>query len=489
MPFRRLPALLGLAALAALVLRFVAVGPLWLDEALSVAIAKLPLGELDEALRHDGSPPRYYLLLHGWLRVFGDSVVAVRALSGLLSLATIPAAWAFAREVADRRVAWVTALLVTTSPFAIRFASETRMYALVQLLSALGGLALVRYVRTRSARWAVAVAACAGLLTLTHYWALYLVAAVFLLLAARRDWRACAAVAGGGVLFLPWLPSFLYQLVHTGTPWAPRPQPSVLVDVVGEWSGAPPAGRFLFVALLALAALGVVGVPGGASRVELDLRGNPPGRRLAAVVYGTLLLGILAGLVLGSGYAARYSAVVVVPFLVLAAWGTRALADPRVRGGTLLGVALLGVVAAVPGSLTPRTQAGVVAGELRPRLGPRDAVVYCPDQLGPAVSRLLPDGPFAQLVFPTNGRPERVDWVDYEARNEAGDPVAFARDLDVRFADGTIWLVGAGGYRTYGDRCDQLADELRRIRHDNDTVVRSRRRYVPERMSLVQFRP
>jgi mannosyltransferase len=491
-PRRRLPVALYVAVLAAVValgLRFAATGPLWLDEALSVNIARLPVGDLLRALRHDGSPPLYYLLLHGWVAAFGTSAAAARALSGVLALLTIPAAYAFARSVASKRVAEVTALLVATSPFAVRYGSEVRMYALAQLLCALAALCLVRYVRTRALPWAAGVAACTGLLLLTHYWAMYLVAAVFLLVLLRRDWRAAAAVAAGGVLFLPWVPSFLYQLAHTGTPWAPRPQLGALVEAVREWSGPPGTpGAFLFVLLLVLALLGLLGRTASGLRVELDLRGRPLGRRLAAVVFGTLALGIVAGLLLGSGYAARYTAVVVVPFLVLVAAGTEALGDERVRTGVVAAAAVLGVCAAFGAVRTPRTEAGVVAAALRPRLAPGDLVVYCPDQLGPAVSRLLPAG-VPQEVFPTRGRPERVDWVDYQARNAAGDPDAYARDLVARVPRGTIWLVVAGGYRTYGDRCDVLTERLRVLRPDNDTPVRSRRRYVPERMALVQFRP
>jgi MFS family permease len=475
---------------AALALRFAATGPLWLDEALSVSIAKLPLHSLTDALRHDGSPPLYYLLLHWWVAVFGDGPVAARALSGVVSVATVPAAYLFGRTASgSRRTGAVVAVLVATSPFAARYGSEARMYALVQLLCALGGLAVIRYVRTRTWGSALAVALCSGLVVLTHYWALYLVAAVAGLLALRRDWRAVGAVAAGGVLFVPWLPSFLYQLAHTGTPWAPRPQLGAAVDAVAEWAGGTgTAARFLFVLLLLLGLLGLLGAPLDRRRLVLDLRGNPLGRRLAAVVFSTLALGIVAGLVLGSGYAPRYSAVVLVPFLLLAAAGTAALADDRVRTGAVLGAALLGVSASVGAVLTPRTQAGAVAAALRPRLAPGDAVVYCPDQLGPAVSRLLP-GDVPQLVFPTGGRPERVDWVDYAQRNAAADPVAFAREMDARFPGHTVWLVAAGGYRTYGDRCDTLAETLRALRPHNDTLVRSRRRYQPERMALVAFRP
>src|SRR3954447_43637 len=59
---------------------------LWVDEALSVNISRLPPRALLEALRHNGHPPVYYLLLHGWMRVFGEGALAVRLLSTVLSL-------------------------------------------------------------------------------------------------------------------------------------------------------------------------------------------------------------------------------------------------------------------------------------------------------------------------------------------------------------------------------------------------------------------
>ena len=37
---------------------------------------------------------------------------------------------------------------------------------------------------------------------------------------ATRCWPSC----GAGILFLPWLPNFIYQATHTGAPWAPPPR-------------------------------------------------------------------------------------------------------------------------------------------------------------------------------------------------------------------------------------------------------------------------
>ena len=87
---------------AGIALRLVTRSELWLDEALSVSISSLPVGDLLDALRHDGHPPLYYLLLHGWMEVFGDGNEAVRSLSAVCSVATLPVLWLAARSAGDR---------------------------------------------------------------------------------------------------------------------------------------------------------------------------------------------------------------------------------------------------------------------------------------------------------------------------------------------------------------------------------------------------
>ena len=43
----------------------------WIDEAISTGIASHPLGAIPGLLRHDGSPPLFYFLLHFWMQAFG----------------------------------------------------------------------------------------------------------------------------------------------------------------------------------------------------------------------------------------------------------------------------------------------------------------------------------------------------------------------------------------------------------------------------------
>src|SRR5437763_15224657 len=127
-----------------IVLRFLTSSHLWLDEALTVNIARLPLSRIPDALRHDGSPPPYYLVLHGWIGVFGSGDVAVRALSAVFAVATLPLIWIAGLRVGGRRAGIAALLLLASSPFAIRFATEARMYSLLGLLAVAGYLLLER---------------------------------------------------------------------------------------------------------------------------------------------------------------------------------------------------------------------------------------------------------------------------------------------------------------------------------------------------------
>lgn len=465
--------MLGALSVVGVLLRGVTTSPLWLDEALTVEIARLPVGDLLEALRRDGAPPLYYLLLHGWMKVFGTGDAAVRSLSAVFSTSTIPVLFLAVRRRAGHLPAVAAGVLLATSPFAIRYATEARMYALVALLVACGWLAIEAVLRGRRGATG-AVAAVSGLLLLTHYWSFYLMAVVALLgaLAWWRRWQprpvitriGVAAVLGGVVLFGPWVPTFVFQLGHTGTPWGEPPGPvevvfTTLVDLGG---GPHPEGQLIAALLVGLVLLGLTGRAIDDRRIEIDLRSVPGARVELAVAGATMLLGVGVGAVTASAWASRYNSVAFPLLVIAAALGVRALADRRIVAGLLVLVAALGVVGGARNAVTARTQAGQTASTLA-EAGIRDGdwVVYCPDQLGPDAQRELPeDLDVEQVTFPDLDPPQLVDWVDYEARVRAADPAAFAAEVLRRAGDATVYYVWMSGYRTHGKACERINDAL-----------------------------
>jgi mannosyltransferase len=496
----------GVVIAVGLVLRFWARSHLWLDEALTVNIASLPLRRIPAALRHDGAPPLYYVMLHGWIRLFGTSARAVRALSGVFALAALPTMWFAGRRVApdvDKRVTGaVGVVLLATSPFAIRYSTEARMYSLVVLLSLLGYVVLSRIVERSQPRTSdlIAFGLICGLLAMTHYWSLYLLAVLAAVLGyravrgaplTRRRYRlAFVALVIGSAMFVPWLPIFWFQLRHTGTPWSDPATFGAMVNAISEFAGGrSSSGRALGLSFLALAGFGLFGAAVDRTKVEVDLRTRPLGRGLAVVVSGTLAIAIAAGFVSGGAFAARYAAVVFPPFLLLVALGTTVFLDRRILTAVVAAAAVFGLVTASGNIVTDRSQAGQIANLLRTQFQPGDVIGYCPDQLAPATARLLPAA-FDQVTFPRRSGPRFVDWVDYAKVNEAADPAAFAHFLDQRAARGhAVWLVWSSQYRTFGAKCEQIAALLGAARPGANQLLEADTQHFFEHANLVRFPP
>ena len=121
-------ALIPLSAIAALI--FVVIGasrPVWLDEVSSLSFATQDLHGLVEILRTDTNLPAFYLILHQWIALFGDSEAASRSLSAIFYLGTIVVVFVTGRLLfSDTRSALYCAFFYLISVQAIRQAQNIR---------------------------------------------------------------------------------------------------------------------------------------------------------------------------------------------------------------------------------------------------------------------------------------------------------------------------------------------------------------------------
>jgi len=495
-----------LAVCAGIAFRFIARSPLWLDEALSANIAALPVGEIPAALRKDGHPPLYYVLLHYWMALVGSGDGATRALSGVFGVASLPLAWIVGRRRGGKPLAWVFLGVLAMSPYAIRYGTEARMYALVSFL-VLVGYVLIDDIARRGKSNAVRLVSAAvvsGALLLTHYWAMWLLAAVVLVLGwtwrnspdqevRRGASRGGLAICSGGVFLLWWLPTMLFQSAHTGTPWSQPVRPSAALSYMltdfAAGTGFPDSavlavmGGVLFV-------VGLFGVATGPQSIHLDLRTNPQVRAEGVVLALTLALGLATGFVARSAFASRYAAVLFPLFLLLVATGITRFADRRMQSGVLAVVMLAsGLGAYFNANVFTRTQMASLADVIHERGARGDVVVFCPDQLGPSGSRAIGDG-FDLVSFPTLESPKFVDWVDYKQRNDSIDSAQVARDvLDRAGPDRSIFVVWSGTYRTFEQRCEQFIAEISRNRPVSATLRDAQPEKYYENATLSWFAP
>ena len=314
----------------------------------------------------------------GW-RVAGSSEEAVRWLSVACTLLAVPVAWWAAAGLLGTRAGWMAAVLAATNPFLTQYAQEGRMYALVALLALVASAAFARAFARGRRGWAIAYAVVLAAMLYTHNWALFFGAAcglvwLYLLWRSeeRRETLILGAIAFGGALalYLPWIPTTLYQAAHTGAPWSESP---TVVALLG--TPVTMLGQFASVALLLAAGAGLA--------VLLRRPGRSPAAWLLAIALLTVTLAWMSSQ-LSPAWANRYLAVAAAPLLLAVAAGLAHAGRLGIAG--LIVAALLGI-----GDTAPDDKSNVreVARTIAPSLRAGDLVIATqPEQV--AGARLLP---------------------------------------------------------------------------------------------------
>jgi Dolichyl-phosphate-mannose-protein mannosyltransferase len=171
------------------------------DEASTWAISGHSLGDLLHVLGSSGGDRAaglYYVALYAWVHVFGTSAVALRALSVLAAVATLPTFYLVARRL-GRGVALVAAVVLAASPFFLLYARQARAYSLAVLLVVLTAWALLRALETDEPRQWAAFVVVAALALYTQWFAALVVMAFYcaalVTSRARLSRRAIVATA------------------------------------------------------------------------------------------------------------------------------------------------------------------------------------------------------------------------------------------------------------------------------------------------------
>jgi mannosyltransferase len=197
--------LCAIITLAAAILRFhgIAAKSFWLDEGISVGIARLPWSQFWDVLRHrEANMALYYLLLRFWmaldfLTTAGGSEGFIRGLSVLFSVATVPVIYALGTRLFGRNTGLVAAWLLAINAYHIRYAEEARGYSLVVFFATLATWIFVRNLQASAsngerAHWGIYALLCA-LTVYSHFFGALVVvvhfAAFCFLPRGKAPWR------------------------------------------------------------------------------------------------------------------------------------------------------------------------------------------------------------------------------------------------------------------------------------------------------------
>jgi mannosyltransferase len=354
-----LAALLILAA--ALRLSTLHLQSFWYDEAYVPVHTLHPslTATLRSVVHRENTPPLWYVLIWAWSRLFGTGEVALRLPSALAGIATVAFAWGIGSELAGRRAAIATAVLVAFNPLFVWYSQEARAYGLFVALIALAMWCWLRADAQPTPRRLTAFAVSGAAVLATHYFAVFLLAPMCLWLLRRRARLSVAlpAVAAIGAVGLALIPLALAQGGH-GTQWigawalASRLEAIPQYYLTGYSAGPLGHGIELLVALEILAAIGY-----GLWRVLTPRESEAALLSLGIAACGVLIP--LAMALLGADYLAPRN--VVAAMIPLTA-GIAVIAAARRTGRT--GLALVGLIAvtfaalSVDVDLSPRLQRG-----------------------------------------------------------------------------------------------------------------------------------
>lgn len=221
--------------------------PLWLDETWSAMIAtQSDWGSFWREAWLDCNPPLYYVLLKFWVAVAGDSNLALRVPSLVLTVGAAFAALMLVPRPSGDLARWTWAALMLFWIPGATLSMDARGYGLLLLLSTIASTLFARLYRNLTLPIAALWLMTCSLMFLTHYFAAALIAAQGLLLLYQHRTHI-AKVWPAGLIALPALMWFmlhiprLQQYARPDVIWYEplRPESAILYGryVLGDISG------------------------------------------------------------------------------------------------------------------------------------------------------------------------------------------------------------------------------------------------------------
>jgi len=423
---------------------------LWLDESVSWQFAIGSVADLINGTAGDIHPPLYYVMLHGWVAAFGDSLMALRSLSVVFGVAAAYLVYRLLDGV-PRVVAYTALFWFAIAPHAILFSQEARMYAAVTALVLGACLSYRRWVDSgfTSGRALVAYAACVVVCLYLHYFTSLVVAAIWLhalLLATgitrtptdppRRlpltTWIGVHVIVG--LIYLPWVATAVSQ-VSRGQSWRELVTvaaiPANARDMLAGLLGGTAA--YTFTSVLAWVVVAVLLV--GLARLGVcAFRGRQPERDLFFLLVAVVPLAVGLALLPFAGRMdlARYLPY-GLPLLVIAA--ARGFARFRIPSAAAAGAIALGALATVPALQTyyrthlkdsdARPIVAVLLEAARTKPGAQDTIFVAPGFMETVVRYVSRDSlvyqpvedgaDLLQVIEPTRS-PAHATWVVVDYR-------------------------------------------------------------------------
>lgn len=189
---------------------------IWLDELWSTYQKLGSFRSLAHVAISDVHPPFYTMFMFVWIRVFGDSEIAVRMPALLFGIGSIWLTYAVGSRLVDRKAALLAAFLMSISPVHIWYSQEARAYSGLVFFLLLAILAQLKLDEPDARRfWLYIYFAAMLFCVLTHFYlAAFLILVSFIVIQGKhRHSRQILLING---LILSLLVAFVAAKVVVG---------------------------------------------------------------------------------------------------------------------------------------------------------------------------------------------------------------------------------------------------------------------------------
>jgi uncharacterized membrane protein len=237
-PDEMIPTSLGLRGLTILTIIVVLAGvavrlillqrsSVWYDDAISIYYGKQSLSGLIALLQQDVGEPLYFVSLGLWMRLWGDSEIAVGSLATVFSLLELVAIYFLGKTIAGKKVGLIAVIFCSMNIISIHHSSNVRYYALLSLMATFSYYCYFEVLQQNRKHILYALSILMGVYLHTYFlFVIFAQLLVALIIFRKRLVTVILCLVVPGLLYMPWFFFVLFkQLANTsGAVQFPGPQ-------------------------------------------------------------------------------------------------------------------------------------------------------------------------------------------------------------------------------------------------------------------------
>lgn len=365
---------------------------IWYDEAASIHLASSNPADLVQGkVRDIGNPPFHTIILHYWIRIFGDGEAAVRSLSVIFGILSLFLIYKIAKLLLNTRIALLSAFIFAISPLHVYKAQEARTYTLVTFLCLASMLLFIKFIKNNRTLFQIGYTIVSFLSIYSHYFAFFILMAqnIFLAINWKRYKHSLNKwiIAQASIFLLYaafWLPSLISQIGIKGnlgryeTTWLKHILFTPVFYSIGRtliWDDSPTIKILIYLPLVLL----IFGIPFilGVLRSRKD---KEPSSLVHLWLLAPIIIPALISVFFFPLYCGRYSVMASPAYYILISLGIFSIKKVKTRIIFVSGIILLSAL-----SLTNyythsfKFEWRQAANYIKENAGPQDAVLFDAD--------------------------------------------------------------------------------------------------------------